>query len=87
MTSVVTHGVLTVYFFNFLGTAEKLAIREYSASIGKSKDIMEHYISLLAEQGITHVPIWQPELDAAKVSIERTDNDESNLVINILFSD
>ena len=41
-----------------LGTAEKLAIKEYSASIGKSKDIMEHYIKILAEEGITHIDIW-----------------------------
>ena len=44
----------------FIGTAEKLAIKEYSASIGRSKDIMEYYINVLAEQGITSVAIWQP---------------------------
>ena len=40
-------------FFGFEGTAEKLAIKEYSKSIGKSKDIMEHYINVLADEGIT----------------------------------
>jgi len=45
-------------FFGFEGTAEKIAIKEYSKSIEKSKDIMEHFINVLAEQGITHVDIW-----------------------------
>ncbi len=47
-------------FFGFEGTAEKLAIKEYSKSIGRSKDIMEYHINVLAEQGITEVSIWQP---------------------------
>ena len=47
-------------FFGFEGSAEKVAINEYSKNIAKSKDIMEHYINLLSEQGITHVPIWIP---------------------------
>ncbi|QQP35206.1 SEC14-like protein 1 [Caligus rogercresseyi] len=46
-------------FFGFEGTAEKLAIKEYSKSIGKSKDIMEHHIGVLAVEGITSVPIWE----------------------------
>lgn len=45
-------------FFGFEGSAEKVAISEYSKNIAKSKDIMEHYINVLAEQGIAHVPIW-----------------------------
>ena len=49
-------------FFGFEGTAEKIAIREYSKSIEKSKDIMEHFIKMLAEQGISEVPPWtEPE--------------------------
>ena len=46
-------------FFGFEGTAEKLAVKEYSNSIGKSKDIMEHYIQILAEEGITSMPMWE----------------------------
>ena len=38
-----------------------MAIKEYSKSIEKSKDIMEHFINLLADQGVTHVPIWEPK--------------------------
>lgn len=49
-------------FFGFEGTAEKIAIREYSNSIEKSKDIMEHFIILLAEKGISSVPQWTEPL-------------------------
>ena len=46
-------------FFGFEGSAEKVAINEYSKNIAKSKDIMEHYIKVLADQGITHIAIWE----------------------------
>ena len=45
-------------FFGFEGTAETIAIREYSKSIEKSKDIMEHFIQLLSEQGVSEVSPW-----------------------------
>jgi len=45
-------------FFGFEATAEKIAIKEYSKSIEKSKEVMEHFIQLLADQGVTQVPIW-----------------------------
>lgn len=55
-------------FFGFEGTAEKLAVKEYSKSIGKSKDIMEHYIQVLAEEGTITMPIWNapPETEETK---------------------
>ncbi len=53
-------------FFGFEGTAEKVAINEYSKNIAKSKDIMEHYIQVLAnEYSITFVPIWTAPEGAA----------------------
>ena len=39
-------------------TFPQIAINEYSKNIGKSKDIMEHYIGVLATEGVTFVPIW-----------------------------
>jgi len=45
-------------FFGFEGTAEKIAIKEYSKSIEKSKDIMEYFIQLLSDQGVTKVDVW-----------------------------
>jgi len=49
-------------FFGFEATAEKIAIKEYSKSIEKSKEVMEYFVEQLAEQGVTHVPIWtEPE--------------------------
>ena len=61
------------------GTAEKLAIKEYSASIGKSKDIMEHYINVLSEKGVTEVEIWQPPVDASNDESEERENVDDNL--------
>ena len=47
-----------------------MAIKEYSKSIEKSKDIMEHFINLLADQGVTHVPIWEPKEGAEEAAEE-----------------
>ena len=62
-----------------LGTAEKLAIKEYSASIGKSKDIMEHYINVLSEQGISKIDIWLAPSDISSNSEERADVEDKSL--------
>jgi len=81
-------------FFGFEGTAEKLAVKEYSNSIGKSKDIMEHYIQILAEEGITHVPLWEgssrepagsgsEEASQDKTEVEQAANDKSKLESSI----
>jgi len=78
-------------FFGFEGTAEKLAVKEYSNSIGKSKDIMEHYIQILAEEGITHVPLWEgpPKESSEEALQDKTEveqqsaNDKSKLETSI----
>ena len=62
-------------FFGFEATAEKIAIKEYSKSIEKSKEVMEHFIQLLADQGITQVPIW--EEPAGATNLKETEVEES----------
>ena len=57
-------------FFGFEGTAEKLAIKEYSKSIEASKDIMEKFIDLLKEQGVSEVIIWSPEEGSEGTTVE-----------------
>ena len=57
-------------FFGFEGTAEKLAIKEYSKSIEASKDIMEKFIDLLKEQGVSEVTIWSPEEGSEGTTVE-----------------
>jgi len=57
-----------VSFFGFEGTAEKVAINEYSKNIAKSKDIMETHIKVLADQGINYVPIWTPP-EGARINV------------------
>ena len=62
-------------FFGFEATAEKIAIKEYSKSIEKSKEVMEHFIQVLADQGITQVPIW--EEPAGTANVNETEVEES----------
>ena len=62
-------------FFGFEATAEKIAIKEYSKSIEKSKEVMEYFIQQLADQGITQVPIWEEPAGATnpkEVEVEET---------------
>jgi len=64
-------------FFGFEGTAEKLAIKEYTKSIENSKDIMEHFIKQLSDEGITHVDIWQPPEQPSLTRPEETKKEET----------
>ncbi|XP_030645974.1 SEC14-like protein 1 [Chanos chanos] len=47
-------------FFGFESTAEKIAMKQYAASIKKGKEIIEYYLKELEDEGITHVPRWVP---------------------------
>ncbi|OAF65263.1 hypothetical protein A3Q56_07026 [Intoshia linei] len=49
-----------ISFFGFEKMCEKLAMKQYLLNIKKGKEIIEHYIDVLAKQGITQVPIWIP---------------------------
>ncbi len=66
-------------FFGFEATAEKIAIKEYSRSIEKSKEVMEYFVEMLAEQGVTHVPIWA-EPDGSK-SVPEVEENEAEAVL------
>ena len=35
-------------------------MKQYSANISKGKEIIEHFINELAEEGIKEVPPWKP---------------------------
>uniref|UniRef100_A0A665V695 SEC14-like protein 1 n=1 Tax=Echeneis naucrates TaxID=173247 RepID=A0A665V695_ECHNA len=47
-------------FFGFESTAEKIAMKQYAASIKKGKEIIEYYLRELEEEGVTHIPRWTP---------------------------
>lgn len=47
-------------FFGIENTIEKLAMKQYSANIAKGKEILEHFITQLKDEGVTHVPRWVP---------------------------
>ena len=39
---------------------------------------MEYYIKILAEENITHIPIWHPPSDTTSDSVERPDIDNGS---------
>lgn len=46
-------------FFGFENAVEKLAIKHYMANLVKGKEIIEHYIQELLNEGITQVPRFE----------------------------
>ncbi|XP_066560406.1 SEC14-like protein 1 isoform X1 [Amia ocellicauda] len=47
-------------FFGFESTVEKIAMKQYTSSIKKGKEIIEYYLRELEEEGVTHIPRWTP---------------------------
>lgn len=47
-------------FFGFESTVEKIAMKQYTSSIKKGKEIIEYYLQQLEEEGVTFVPRWSP---------------------------
>ncbi|XP_039979510.1 SEC14-like protein 1 [Xiphias gladius] len=47
-------------FFGFESTAEKIAMKQYAASIEKGKEIIEYYLRELEAEGVTYIPRWVP---------------------------
>lgn len=46
-------------FFGFESSVEKLAVKQYAASLKKGKEILMHYLNELQEEGVTYIPTWQ----------------------------
>ncbi|KAG7505771.1 hypothetical protein JOB18_039818 [Solea senegalensis] len=51
-------------FFGFESMAEKIAMKQYAASIKKGKEIIEHYLRELEDEGITYIPRWIPPVSS-----------------------
>ncbi|XP_040829327.1 SEC14-like protein 5 [Ochotona curzoniae] len=47
-------------FFGFENALEKLAMKQYTASVKRGKEVIEHYLQELLSQGTSHVPRWIP---------------------------
>ncbi|XP_077414497.1 SEC14-like protein 1 isoform X2 [Vanacampus margaritifer] len=45
-------------FFGFEGLAEKIAMKQYASSIEKGKEIIQHHLTELENEGITYIPRW-----------------------------
>uniref|UniRef100_A0A8C7WK95 PRELI/MSF1 domain-containing protein n=1 Tax=Oryzias sinensis TaxID=183150 RepID=A0A8C7WK95_9TELE len=53
-------------FFGFESTAEKIAMKQYASSIKKGKEIIEHHLRELQEEGLTHIPRWTASAKSAR---------------------
>ncbi|XP_008562780.1 PREDICTED: SEC14-like protein 5, partial [Galeopterus variegatus] len=47
-------------FFGFENTLEKIAMKQYTASVKRGKEVIEHYLNELISQGTSHIPRWTP---------------------------
>ncbi|XP_067860304.1 SEC14-like protein 1 [Heptranchias perlo] len=56
-------------FFGFESTVEKIAMKQYTSSIKKGKEIIEYYLKQLEEEGISYVPRWTPTVS---INIEKS---------------
>ncbi|XP_042198345.1 SEC14-like protein 1 [Callorhinchus milii] len=56
-------------FFGFESTVEKIAMKHYTSSIKKGKEIIEYYLKQLEEEGITSVPRWTPTVSNLEMPV------------------
>ncbi|KAB0394221.1 hypothetical protein E2I00_005062 [Balaenoptera physalus] len=47
-------------FFGFESALEKIAMKQYTASVKRGKEVIEHYLNELISQGTSHIPRWTP---------------------------
>uniref|UniRef100_A0A3P9M5Y2 SEC14-like protein 1 n=1 Tax=Oryzias latipes TaxID=8090 RepID=A0A3P9M5Y2_ORYLA len=53
-------------FFGFESTAEKIAMKQYASSIKQGKEIIEHHLRELQEEGLTCIPRWTASAKSAR---------------------
>lgn len=59
-------------FFGFESTIEKLAMKQYSQNVASGKEVIEHFIQALKNEGITYIPPWKPlEVDESDKSEDK----------------
>ncbi|XP_037669945.1 SEC14-like protein 5 isoform X2 [Choloepus didactylus] len=47
-------------FFGFESALEKIAMKQYTASVKRGKEVIEYYLNELISQGVSHIPRWTP---------------------------
>lgn len=57
-------------FFGFESTIEKLAMKQYSQNVASGKEVIEHFIKALKNEGIIYIPLWKPS------EVDESDNKE-----------
>lgn len=72
-------------FWGFEGVVEKLAVKHYSQNIKKGKEIIEHYINVLREEGVTYIPpfdTYKEDNDVNDVPFIDVTENHNNISIN-----
>lgn len=64
-------------FFGFESSMEKVGMKQYAQTTLKGKEIIEHFINDLKDEGITHVDKW-PEASENSVSSTTSDDSQEN---------
>lgn len=70
------------HFWGFEGVVEKLAVKHYSQNVKKGKEIIEHYINVLKEEGITYIPPFGSKTSRESIDqldVPFIDSNESNV--------
>lgn len=62
-------------FFGFENAVEKLAVKHYAQSIEKGKEIIEYYVQVLRDEGVTAVDAW-PDDGASGCTSTTNENPE-----------
>ncbi|XP_055265402.1 SEC14-like protein 5 isoform X3 [Moschus berezovskii] len=65
-------------FFGFESALEKIAMRQYTASVKRGKEVIEHYLNELISQGTSHIPRWTPALAREEDAPSQTGQREPN---------
>lgn len=58
-------------FFGFESTIEKMAMKQYSQSVAKGKEVIDYFIKELKNEGVTYVAPWQPSDNEDKETDEK----------------
>jgi hypothetical protein len=58
-------------FFGFESTIEKMAMKQYSQSVAKGKEVIDYFIKELKNEGVTYVAPWQPPQNDDKETDEK----------------
>ncbi|KAI8794138.1 SEC14-like protein 1 isoform X1 [Biomphalaria glabrata] len=67
------------HFFGFESTVEKIAMKQYTSSVKKGKEVIEYYINELISEGVTYIPPWSAPAGVENAEKEEDPSQDSGL--------